>query len=60
MGEIIQFKKPSLKEKHKGHSLCKSGFHKWAILDTPYDVKQGKMLTSYHCTRCGKTKTEKK
>ncbi|HYA37118.1 MAG TPA: hypothetical protein VEI74_02430 [Candidatus Methylomirabilis sp.] len=27
MGEIVKFKKPSLKEKAEGKTLCKSGFH---------------------------------
>lgn len=60
MGNIIQFKKPSLKSKHKGSTLCKSGFHKWGIVETPFDVKKGKMLTAYRCARCGETKTKSK
>ena len=42
MSNIIQFKKPRLKEKHKGRTLCKSGFHKWEVVETPFDVKKGK------------------
>lgn len=60
MGDVVQFKKPRLKEKHKGRTLCKSGFHKWEVVETPFDVKKGQLLTTYHCSRCGKTKTEKK
>lgn len=60
MGNVIQFKKPNLKEKHKGRTLCKSGFHKWEVVDTPFDVKKGKLLTAYCCSRCGATKTGKK
>ena len=60
MGDVIQFKKPRLKEKHKGRTLCKSGFHKWEIVVTPFDVKKGKMLSTYKCSRCGKIKTESK
>jgi len=60
MSNVIQFKKPRLQEKFKGLSLCKSGFHKWEVLETPFDVKKGKMLTSYRCSRCGKTKNESK
>ena len=60
MGDVIQFKKPSLKDKHKGNTLCKNNFHKWEIVATPFDVKQGKMLTTYRCKRCGKTRTESK
>ena len=60
MSNVIQFKKPRLKDKHKGRTLCKSGFHKWEVVDTPFDVKKGKMISTYRCTRCGKTKTESK
>lgn len=60
MGDVIQFKKKRLKEKHKGRTLCKSGFHKWEVIETPFDVKKGKMLTAYRCSRCGEKKTEKK
>lgn len=60
MGDIVQFKKISLKQKHKGKTLCKSGFHKWQVIkSSPFDVKQGKLLTKYSCLRCGATKTEK-
>ncbi len=58
MGNVIRFKKPSLAEKHKGKTLCKSGFHKWQIMqEKQFDVKQGKLITLYKCTRCGATKT---
>ena len=60
MGDVIRFKKPSLQDKHKGKTLCKSGFHKWEIVDTPFDVKQGKMVSRYRCKRCGLEKTEAK
>ena len=60
MGNVVQFKKPNLKEKHKGRTLCKSGFHKWEIADTPFDVKKGKLLTAYRCSRCGAIKTGRK
>ncbi len=60
MSNVIQFKKPRLQDKYKGRSLCKSDFHKWEVLKTPFDVKKGKMLSTYRCSRCGKTKTESK
>ena len=60
MGDVIAFKKPRAKDKHKGKTLCKSGFHKWEIVDTPFDVKQGKMVSRYRCKRCGLEKTEAK
>ena len=59
MGDVVKFKRPSLKEKHKGKTLCKSGFHKWKVITSnKFDVKQGKLVTEYECERCGKRKTE--
>jgi len=59
MAQIIKFKKPSLKEKHKGKTLCKSGFHKWQIVqEKQFDVKSGKLITLYKCSRCRKTKVK--
>lgn len=59
MGEVIKFKKPSLKEKHKGKTLCKNGFHKWKIEQAKqFDVKSGKLITVYKCSRCGASKTQ--
>jgi hypothetical protein len=58
MADILKFKRPSLKDKAKGKTLCKSGFHKWEV-DTKkqFDVKQGKLITIYRCSRCGVSKT---
>ncbi|MGV6817056.1 MAG: hypothetical protein ACWA44_07260 [Thiotrichales bacterium] len=59
MGDVIPFKKPSLKEKHKGNTLCRNGFHRWKIQqEKKFDVKQGKLVTVMVCIRCGKTKVE--
>jgi len=59
MGDVVQFKKPTLSDKYKGRTLCKSGFHKWRIIQAKqFDVKQGRLVTLYQCPRCGKTKTE--
>lgn len=61
MGDIVRFKRPSLQEKHKGKTLCKSGFHKWEVVKgNPFDVKTGKLITRYRCRRCGATKVESK
>ena len=58
MGELIPFKRPTVAEKHKGKTLCQSGFHKWKILkEKQFDVKQGKLITVYQCIRCAKIKT---
>jgi len=57
MSNIIEFKRPSLKQKHKGKTLCRSGFHKWEVVtENKFDVKQGKLVTLYQCKRCGKQK----
>jgi len=59
MGDVVQFKRPSLKEKHKGSSLCREGFHKWKVVtENKFDVKQGKLVTLYKCERCGATKSK--
>ncbi len=57
MADILIFKKKTPAEKHKGKTLCRSGFHKWEILtDRKFDVKQGKLVTVFKCKRCGKQK----
>jgi hypothetical protein len=59
MGEVVQFKRPSAALRHKGDTLCRSGFHKWVVLqDKQFDVKQGKLITVYQCTRCAKIKSK--
>ena len=58
MGDILAFKKKTPSEKHKGKSLCRSGFHKWVILtEKKFEVKLGKLVTVSQCKRCGKKKT---
>ena len=58
MGEIIKFRKPSLKAKAEGKTLCRSGFHRWKIVtERKFDVKQGKLVTRRRCERCGKEQT---
>jgi len=58
MGEIIKFRKPSLKAQAEGKTLCKSGFHKWKVVsERKFDVKQGKLVTLRRCERCGKEQT---
>ncbi len=57
MSEVIPFRKPSLKEKHKGKMLCRHGHHKWEVDNVKqFDVKQGRLVTVYSCARCGKHK----
>jgi len=57
MADILPFRKKTPTEKHKGKTLCRSGFHKWQIVtEKKFDVKQGKLVTVYQCKRCGKQK----
>lgn len=61
MGDVVKFKIPKASEKHKGKSLCKSGFHKWEVQkEQQFDVKQGRLVSVYVCKRCGKKKVEAK
>jgi len=61
MGDVVAFKPKSLKEKHKGKTLCKNGFHKWSVeTENKFDVKLGKLVTAYKCARCGAIKNEAK
>jgi hypothetical protein len=58
MARVLPFKKPSLKQKHKGKTLCRNGHHKWTVdKERQFDVKQGRLVTLYRCSRCGKTRT---
>ena len=59
MSNILPFKRKTLKEKHRGKTLCKHGHHKWKVVSNrKFDVKQGKLVTLYRCERCDKEKTE--
>ncbi len=58
MGDIVDFRRPKATKKHRGNTLCRRGFHKWAVINKPFDVRQGKLVTSYRCERCGKEKNE--
>ena len=38
----------------EGKTLCSSGFHKWQVLaEKRFDVKQGKLVSTQRCQRCG-------
>ena len=59
MADIIQFKKPRAADKARGKTLCRRGFHKWAVSkQQQFDSKQGRLVTVYKCSRCGKIKNE--
>ncbi len=44
-------------EKPGGDTLCRNGHHKWEV-DTAkqFDVKAGRLVTAYRCSRCGKVR----
>lgn len=59
MGEVLQFKRKTAWQKHKGRSLCRDGFHKWKVVtNQQFDVKLGRLVTKLVCERCGKEKIE--
>ncbi len=59
MGDVVRFRRPKPSEKFKGRSLCRNGFHKWEVAkEKPFDVKQGRLVTLYRCSRCGATRSE--
>ncbi len=58
MGDVLPFKAPPKKKSSSGKTLCKSGFHKWAVDPRKqFDVRQGKLVTIERCERCGQTRT---
>ncbi|ROS01984.1 hypothetical protein EDC56_2433 [Sinobacterium caligoides] len=59
MSNVIPFKRPSLKERHKGNTLCRNNHHKWLVVkENQFDSQQGKLVTCYRCERCGKRKNK--
>ena len=53
MAEIVPFRRKSAKEKHKGKLLCRHGHHKWQVDKAKqFDVRRGKLVTVYRCSRC--------
>lgn len=55
MADILHFKpRPP-----RRLGLCQYGHHAWQISkDRRFDVKSGKLVTHFRCTRCGTTKVE--
>ncbi len=57
MADILPFRRPKAAEKHRGKTLCRSGFHKWQVDKAQvFDVKQGRLVTVHRCERCGAVK----
>jgi hypothetical protein len=57
MTSVVAFKKTKPSKKHKGNTLCRRGFHKWVLVNKPFDVKRGGLVTCHRCERCGKERT---
>ncbi len=59
MADILPFRKPGASERSRGKTLCRHGHHKWVVDKAPqFDVKQGKLVTRYRCSRCDKTRVK--
>ena len=46
------------KLKARNVTLCRHGHHKWAVVDTPFDVFAGRLIPRLRCARCGEERTE--
>ncbi|HHH35547.1 MAG TPA: hypothetical protein ENK48_01800 [Gammaproteobacteria bacterium] len=58
MGDIVPFRRVRPSERHRGRTLCRSGFHKWEIVqEKQFDVRAGRLVTIERCRRCGKQRT---
>jgi len=58
MADILPFKARKASERHRGNTLCRNGHHKWRLdKQSVFDVKLGKLVSRYCCTRCGRIKT---
>jgi hypothetical protein len=59
MADILPFKPRKAGDKHKGKTLCRSGFHKWVLCQQKqFDPQQGRLVTVYRCARCHATKVK--
>jgi hypothetical protein len=53
MTNVINLKKAKQK-RADGKTLCISGFHKWELQSgRRFDVKQGRLVSTERCKRCG-------
>ena len=60
MSDIVRLDKFKAKQRQaraKGVTLCRNGFHRWKLVsERRFDVKHGRLLTTYRCERCGTEK----
>ncbi|MGD9982578.1 MAG: hypothetical protein AB7S51_00270 [Porticoccaceae bacterium] len=55
MGDVLEFKP---RKPHK-LGLCQHGFHAWELRkEKRFDVKAGKLVTAFQCSRCGAEKVK--
>jgi hypothetical protein len=53
MGDVVKIK-AFKRSRADGKVLCSSGFHRWQTqTEKRFDVKQGKLVSSECCQRCG-------
>jgi hypothetical protein len=53
MGDVVKIK-AFKRARAEGKVLCTSGFHRWQTeTGQRFDVKQGKLVSSERCERCG-------
>jgi hypothetical protein len=53
MGELVKIK-AFKRARADAKVLCTSGFHRWRTqTEQRFDVKQGKLVSSERCKRCG-------
>jgi hypothetical protein len=53
MSNVINLRKVK-RQRAEGKTLCTSGFHKWQTLSARrFDVKQGRLVSTERCKRCG-------
>ena len=61
MSKVIKLdaaRRARLQDKAKAVTLCQSGFHKWKVLpERRFDVREGKLVTTERCERCGLERT---
>jgi hypothetical protein len=58
MSNVISLKKVK-RRRAEGKTLCTSGFHKWELLcGRRFDVKQGRLVSTERCKRCGIERTK--
>ncbi len=62
MGNVVNLanaRREKRQSKADGLTLCRSGFHKWQVVPGQrFDVKQGKLVTTERCARCGERRTK--